>query len=206
MEDALAASELRWRFAIEGNGDGLWDWDAQTNEVFFSPCWKSMLGYEDHELEGSFDTWSSRVHPEDLDHALDELRRHIEGATDVYRSEHRLRHKDGTWRWILDRGKVLTRTPDGKPLRVVGTHTDITGSKETMLLLRAMNERLEAALAKVKQLEGILPICSHCKRIRDDEGVWRDVAVYVRDHSNAEFSHGICPVCLALHYGAVGDR
>lgn len=129
-EEALHASEQRWLFALEGNGDGVWDWDIVTNKVFFSPRWKAMLGYDVDEIGEHVDEWTSRVHPADLDVTLVALQRHLRGDSREYASEHRLRCKDGSYKWILDRGKVLARSADGSPLRMVGTHTDITDWKE----------------------------------------------------------------------------
>jgi len=129
-EQALRESEERWQFAIEGTGDGLWDWNAQTNSVFFSRQWKAMLGYKENEIGDSLDEWDSRIHPDDRKRTYADLNRHLEGKTPIYSNEHRIRHKNGDYIWILDRGKVVSRTPDGRPLRVIGTHTDITERKQ----------------------------------------------------------------------------
>ncbi len=129
VEAALRESQQRWQFAIEGSGDGLWDWDATHNRVFYSKQWKAMLGYAEDEIGDSFMEWESRVHPDDLAQAKADVESHLRGETPMYMSEHRLRAKDGTYRWILDRGQVVSRGPDGKPQRVIGTHTDITTRK-----------------------------------------------------------------------------
>ncbi len=128
--EALHSSEQRWLLALEGIGDGLWDWNAQTNEVYFSPEWKAMLGYGDDEIGNTLEEWSSRIHPEDEKQCFNDLERHIRKETPFYRNEHRVRCRDGTYKWILDRGKVVDWTDDGKPLRVIGTHSDISESKK----------------------------------------------------------------------------
>jgi len=125
-EAAIRENEQRWNFALEGSGAGVWDWDAQTNRVFYSKRWKEMLGYLEHEIGDSLDECYSRVHPEDLKTMIGALEKHLRGETPLYISEHRERCKDGGYKWILDRGKVIAWTAEGKPLRVVGTHTDIT--------------------------------------------------------------------------------
>ncbi len=117
----MRESERRWQFALEGAGDGVWDWNAQTNNVFFSRQWKAMLGYGDDEIGDSLDEWDKRVHPDDRDRCYEDLEKHFRGETSEYRNEHRLLCKDGTYKWILDRGKVVERTEDEKPLRVIGT-------------------------------------------------------------------------------------
>lgn len=130
----------RLELAIQGANDGLWDWDIITNKVFFSARWKNMLGYEDDELQNTFEEWTSRVHPDDLKKALENIDSYILGKIDKFENIHRLKHKDGHWVWILDRGKVQFR--DGKAIRMVGFHTDISNQKqlETQLELKVLEE------------------------------------------------------------------
>lgn len=127
----LRQTEERWTYAFASNGDGVWDWDAHTDHVFFSNRWKEMLGYAEDEIGTTLEEWSSRVHPDDLSSAMADIQRHFCGETSVYVNEHRMRCKDGSYKWILDRGKVISRAPDGSPLRVIGTHTDVTDRKRT---------------------------------------------------------------------------
>ena len=143
---ALRHSELRWQFALDGSGDGIWDWNPGSGEVFYSRRWKAMLGYEEHEIGPAVSEWSDRVHPEDLPACWQAIEEHFRGATADFSIEHRMRAKDGSWRWIHDRGRVIERGPDGKPSRVIGTHTDITSRKESESALLALNQRLQLAL------------------------------------------------------------
>lgn len=142
---ALKIAEERWQFALEGGEHGVWEWNVQTNEVFFSRQWKTMLGYGEADIGNSLDEWKSRVHPEDIEPVIREIGRHINGETPIYVSEHRLRGKDGEYRWILDRGKIVTRDSDGRPLVMIGTHTDITSRRE-------VDTRLRESEAKFKGL------------------------------------------------------
>ncbi len=144
VESALRESEARWQFALEGAGDGVWDWDARTAVVYFSPQWKRMLGYEDDEIGSSLLEWESRVHPDDLAGALDDLQAHFRGETPAYVNEHRMRCKDGTYKWILDRGCIVERNASGNPLRVIGTHSDISERKRLESLAAEEQARLEA--------------------------------------------------------------
>ncbi|MCX5807363.1 MAG: PAS domain-containing protein [Proteobacteria bacterium] len=141
----LRESEERWQFALEGSGDGVWDWNAETNKVYFSSQWKEMLGFSDDEIGDTFDEWDKRLHPNDREHVYAEINKHFEGESSVYSSEHRLKCKDGKYKWILNRGKVISRTQDGKPMRVIGTHTDIKIRKQ-MEEERFENEKLKSAL------------------------------------------------------------
>ena len=137
--DALERSEKRWQFALEGAGDGIWDWNPMTNEVYFSTQWKNMLGFEDNEIENNFNEWEKRVHPDDLISVHELLEKHIQGITPIYSSEHRLMCKDGTYKWILDSGKIMQRDIDGKPQRFICTNKDISDRKEKEIMLE--NER-----------------------------------------------------------------
>jgi len=144
-EDLIKDSEYRWRFALEGAGDGLWDWNVPEGTVFFSKCWKEMLGYAEEELSCSLDEWSNRIHPDDLAQALGATRAHFDGITPLYTCEYRIRCKDGTWKWILARGLVVSRDTAGKPLRAIGTHTDITSRKQRDEEQARTSERLALA-------------------------------------------------------------
>jgi diguanylate cyclase (GGDEF)-like protein/PAS domain S-box-containing protein len=129
-QQALRESEFRWKFAVEGTGDGLWDWNVPKSQVFYSSRWKEMLGFSEDEVGTSLDEWSKRVHPDDLQRVMVDVQAHLDGLTPVYVNEHRVSCKDGSWKWILDRGLVVERDAAGKPLRVIGTHADITERKQ----------------------------------------------------------------------------
>jgi PAS domain S-box-containing protein len=144
VENALRESEARWQFALEGAGDGLWDWDARTTVVYFSPQWKRMLGYDDGDIGATLMEWESRVHPDDLPGALEDLQAHFRNETPTYVNEHRMRCKDGTYKWILDRGRIVERNASGSPLRVIGTHSDISERKRLEHLAAEEQARLEA--------------------------------------------------------------
>jgi PAS domain S-box-containing protein len=147
MENALRQSEERWQFALEGSGDGVWDWDAKTNTVFYSPQLKKMLGY-DNKWNNNTDDWINRIHPDDKDKCLEDLAKHYRGETEIYLNEHRLKSRNGNYKWILDRGKVVEWLEKGKPLRVIGTHTDITDIKK-------LEESLRANIEKEKDLNDL---------------------------------------------------
>ncbi|MCF2489087.1 PAS domain-containing protein [Dyadobacter sp. CY347] len=129
LTEQLKQSEERWQFALEGSGLGVWDWNTETNEVFFSRMWKEMLGYENHEISSSFNEWEQMIHPDDKRIVFEEIEKHISGNSPAYRVEHRLKCKDGSYKWILTSGMVTSRTIEGKALRLVGTHDDINTSK-----------------------------------------------------------------------------
>ena len=135
-----ARQELeRWKEAVESTGDGVWDWNPQTDEIYFSAGWKEMLGYSTDEIHADINEWKNRVHPDDLDVVLEEIRICLEGGRDSYESEHRLLCKDGVYRWILDRGRVTQRDEAGKATRFIGTHVLIDRRKRLEAELAASN-------------------------------------------------------------------
>ncbi|MGE4157530.1 MAG: response regulator [Planctomycetota bacterium] len=124
-EEGLVAGERRWMFALESSGDGVWDWKLPTGDVWFSDQWKKMLGFAPDEVAHELDSWKNLVHPDDIHWVIEEVQKHIRGETPQYITTHRVRCKDGSYKWILDRGKVVEWTRDGQPFRMIGTHTDI---------------------------------------------------------------------------------
>lgn len=125
IEQTLQQSEERWRSVLEGTDQGVWDWDAQTDKVYFSVKWKQMLGYDEAEITDRLSEWKDRIHPEDRTTVIADLQAHLDGTTDFYESTHRMLCKDGHYKWVLDRGRVIKRDEKGQPQRVVGTHTDV---------------------------------------------------------------------------------
>jgi diguanylate cyclase (GGDEF)-like protein/PAS domain S-box-containing protein len=131
VKASLDVSEDRWKFALEGAGDGVWDWDMVTDKVFRSARWKEIYGYTNNEIEDTASAGRMLVHPDDLMHQIEDTQDYLRGKKNVYVSEFRLLCKDGTWKWTLSRGMVISRSLDGKPLRMIGTHTDISERKNS---------------------------------------------------------------------------
>lgn len=139
-ELVLRDSEERWKFALEGAGDGVWDWSVQTEEALFSARWKEIVGYQDDEFPNQSDAWIEHIHPDDKEEVFARLQDYFDGKLPIYEVKYRMRCKDGRYKWILSRGKVISRDDNGKPLRMIGTHTDIDIEKkhEEELELAAM--------------------------------------------------------------------
>ncbi|OIP78929.1 MAG: hypothetical protein AUK48_00635 [Oscillatoriales cyanobacterium CG2_30_44_21] len=156
-EQQLKESEERWHLALEGSNDGIWDWNCKTNYAFYSTRYKAMLGYGENELAPLGSTWEGLIHPDDLENALETANNYLDRKTSQYVLEHRLRCKDGSYKWILARAKALYNK-NGIPLRLIGSHTDITERKnyEEELRQRAatlsLHNQVLAELARDKEL------------------------------------------------------
>ena len=136
-----------WALALDRAHLGLWDWNLSTGDCYYSPTWSKMLGYDESELASTADLWLKLTHPDDRERAIASGDRHIAGLADSIETELRLRHKDGHWVWVLDRGGIVERGADGKPLRLMGVQTDITRQKEAEAALEQVNIRFRLALA-----------------------------------------------------------
>ncbi len=130
--------EERLELAMNGSNDGIWDWNIVDNSVYFSPRWKEMIGYRDDELVNEVPTWTNHIHPDDMEATWAAIHKHINSETEYYEGIHRLKHKDGHWVWILDRGKALYDS-NGNATRMIGTHTDI--SEQKAIELKALHQQ-----------------------------------------------------------------
>jgi diguanylate cyclase (GGDEF)-like protein/PAS domain S-box-containing protein len=126
----LSKSAERFSLAMLGANDGLWDWNLETDEVYYSPRWKSMLGYEEHELDSHLDTWASLAHPDDKGWVLEKAQDYFDGRADSFEVEMRMRHKGGHDIFVLSRGFQVICASENKPIRLVGTHIDVTERKK----------------------------------------------------------------------------
>lgn len=191
----LQRSEERFRLSFEfaGIGKALVGLDGRFLRVNDVLC--DIVGYPRDELIEK--TFQQITHPDDLDADLAYLQSLVAGDIDRYEMEKRYFHSDGRVIWVL-LTVSLVRDEDRAPVHFIAQIQDITER-------RRVEQQLRSALADVRRLSGMLPICAHCKNIRDDEGYWQTVESYLGTHSEAEFSHGLCPDCLREHYGEVMD-
>lgn len=151
VEDALRENEALWKLALESAGEGVWDWNLVTGEEYLSDSLLSMYGYTRDEVQGVAEDLDARTHPDDIPAMIEARQAHFEGRARLYRNEHRVRAKDGRWLWILTRGMVISRDENGKPTRIVGTHTDITEMKQAEEQQRV----LEGQLRESQKMEAI---------------------------------------------------
>ncbi len=158
VETLLRESEERFAYAIDASNEGLWDWNVPTGEAYFSPRYYTMLGYEPNEFPSNAAVWESMIHPNDLKSVKRHLRHHFEGRTENYDTEFRMGTKSGGWVWIAANGKVVERDSSGKPVRMVGTHHDITRRKLAEEELRNSEERLATVFREIPTSVNIITI------------------------------------------------
>ena len=190
-EARVSETEQRWKLALEGVGDGVWDWYVQTGVEYFSKRCKEMYGYTDADVDmlDRADAFDAMTHPDDVDQMARDRQAHFDGLTPTYVNEHRVRCKNGSWKWVLTRGMVISRDAQGKPLRMIGTHTDITERKQSEALIwqqanfdtltglpnrRMLRDRLEQEILKCKRDDTKLAILfvdlDHFKEVNDSLG------------------------------------
>ena len=172
---ALGESGRRMALAIAGSGTGIWDRNLATGEIYYSPGWRSLLGYRDGEVSNRIEDSYRRVHPDDLPYVQARIQAHLEGRTESYAVEHRLQCKDGSYRWISSRGKVVSRDAEGRPLRMIGTSTDITA-------MHAMAERLQQSVDLITNLTNEVPgLVFQYRRSPDGSGHFSYLSAGVAD-------------------------
>lgn len=164
-EEALRESEERYSLAMQGANDGVWDWNLERDEIYFSSRWKSMLGYEENDIGSASREWLKRVHPADCDALMSKIHDHLHNQTPHFECEYRILHKDGTYRWMLARGLAI-RDGDGKPHRMAGSQTDMTERKvaEQQLLHDVFHDALTGLPNRVVFLERVAQMLARAKR------------------------------------------
>jgi len=199
--------EALFEFLQQGSLDGIWYWDleAPENEWMSQRFW-TLLGYDPAGKKHLASEWQDLINQEDLKVALENFTKHCEDPSHPYDQIVRYQHKDGTTVWVRCRGLAI-RDEKGKPIRMLGAHTDLTQQKKIeedlhkkTTQLEDANAKLRNALKEVKTLSGLLPMCMHCKKIRDDKGYWNQIEGYIQKRSDARFSHSICKECAKEHY------
>lgn len=203
----LRESRSRLDLALTAAHLGVWDWYLPSGKLQVDERWAAMFGRTAEELRTfTVDQWKTMCHPDDLPVRQRALQEHLEGRTDAYIVEFRFRHADGHWIWVLSRGQVIERNGLGAPVRITGVLMDIEAEKQREVQQAALVAQLQDALAHVKTLSGLLPICGSCKKIRDDSGYWTQVEHFLMDHADVSFSHSLCPECLERDFPAAYQR
>jgi two-component system cell cycle sensor histidine kinase/response regulator CckA len=200
----LRQSEERYSLAVDGANDGIWDIDLQKGEAFYSPRWKLMLGYEDDEISSSLEEWQARIHPDDYDLVMETRKAYLEGFIPAYEVKYRLRHKNGSYRWIRARGACL-RDSQGKPYRMAGSHTDITERKIMKEALLESEKRYRELFEESKdtafivdargKLVDINPAGSELLGYTKDELLALDLVhdLHVNKHARSQFRKKLVP-------------
>ncbi len=144
--DEIELNEERYRFAFEASETGVWDWKVQSGQVEYSERWKEILGYHGDEIRPDYLEWESRLHPEDKERVMAELQAYFKGDSPSYTTEYRMQCKDGHWKWVASRGRIVSRDGQGQPLRIVGTQVDVDQQKQAETFLLQAKESAEKAM------------------------------------------------------------
>ena len=195
LYDLIKKDSTIFEFLQQGSLDGIWYWDLETQEdEWMSPAFWELLGCDPEKKKHLVSEWKDLIHSGDLKVVLENFRKHCADSGHPYDQVVRYRHENGSTIWVRCRG-IAIRDEAGKPVRLLGAHTDLTQLKRTEEQLRAKTVELEAALKRIGSLESILPICAWCKKIRDKDDRWQQMETYISEQTGSAFSHGMCPDC-----------
>ncbi|RZJ99907.1 MAG: PAS domain S-box protein [Flavobacterium sp.] len=195
QELKLKISEERYEFALEASSEGIWDLDVNTKSVFFSSQSMKMLGFEEKDTVLSIDKWDSRIHPEDIEKYKKDIQFHFENKTPFYKNLQRVLTNDGNYRWVLSKGKVIERDVFGNPLRVIGTHSDISRQiekenelKRTLEILNEQNKRLlnfaHIVSHNLRSHAGNFKMLLDIIESETDQNIIDESLIYMRANSN----------------------
>lgn len=209
LYELMQSSPMVFEFLQVGSLDGLWYRDLEDQEhEWMSPRFWKVLGYDPAERQHLVSEWQELLFDEDLPAVLDNFEEHCADPSHPYDQVVRYQHRDGSTVWARCRG-VAIHNEQGKPVRLLGAHTDLTKLKQTEERLReksreleAANARLRRALDRIGELEAILPVCMYCKRIQGDDEEWSELPEYLARHTRSRVSHGMWPDCGAEHFPA----
>lgn len=210
----LRRREERLALAVAGANDGVWDWDLETGDIYLSPRWKQMLGYEEHELSNSLESWISCVDPDLREKCTHNLQKLVEGETDTIEEELHMRHRDGDWRTILCRGQLVRTPHDGKPARVIGTHVDITSRKDLEERLRHLSKAVQHAgeaiviTDKEGMIEYINPAFTDITGYQPEEVIGKKTSILKSDAQDPRFYKELWKTITSggVWYGSLIDR
>ena len=192
QQKALEDSEYLWKQAIDGTGDGVYDWNLQTNDIYYSPRWKAMLGYNEEDIFTEFNSWVKLMHPDYLQAKTETLQAYLAGSIPEYEVEFPLLTKQGDYLWILSRGTIVSRDELGQPLRMIGTHVDISLRKNIELNLR--EDRKTLALS-----QRIANLGNWSYTHSTDTLVWSAQTYFIYGVNKADFGHNLRAITELIH-------
>jgi PAS domain S-box-containing protein len=205
MEEALHESEERFRIIAEQTGQLVYDFQSDAGILHWAGAVEEVTGYAPEEIQNiTISDWQKHIHPDDFASVVFAIA-DAKNFSKQYLIEYRLQCKDGTYIYVEDRG-VFLKDESGTAMRMLGAIANITDRKTASLERESLISSLQSALADVKTLSGLVPICSNCKKIRDDRGYWTQLEAYIQEHSAAKFSHGVCPDCMSKLYPGLAAK
>lgn len=174
IEESLRVSDERWKLALEAAGDGVWDWNVQTGEVVFSKRFGQLFGFAESEYGRHMEDWNSRIHPDDKAGVMADIQAHLSRKSANFSNEHRGQCRDGSWKWVLSRGTIVSHTDEGSALRMIGTHIDITRRKQAEEALVVASRFQEAVF---DSLSAQIAVLDRHGIVLHTNAAWRKYAV-----------------------------
>jgi PAS domain S-box-containing protein len=198
LHEKIKNQEEQLKWVLEGSNEGFWDWCLNTNSIQFNIRTAQFIECPITELPKTPLQFLKLIHPDDKLLINKAVKDHLRGKTPSIMCDIRIITKSGNIRWLHISGRCVVKNQF--PIRIAGTLTDITYRKHIESEREQLIAQLKEALANIKTLSGLIPICANCKKIRDDQGYWNQIESYITEHSNATFTHSICPNCAKILY------
>lgn len=192
----LPLTAERYKRLVENSLDIVYIFSNKRGGLYWSPRVTEILGYQPNDLKNKGFLWYNSIHPDykaDVDSSINEFSKGRGHSV-----EYRIKDRSGRWHWFYDR--FIGKVERADEILIEGLATDITDRKNLEIELGKKNQKLKNLLAEIKTLRGIIPICSNCKKVRTDKGVWDEIELYISRHSDVFFTHGICPKCQKSLY------
>ena len=214
-EQALFKEKERYALAVRGANDGIWDWDLETNQVYFSPRWKDILGYEEHKIANKIDEWFKRIHVDDAESTLAKLNQHLNGHSYYFDTVHRMQHQDGSYHWVHNRALAL-RDESGKGYRIAGSMEDITERRLAEDKLKNSEKRIRAVLDNVREgiittdatgkIESLNQAATELLGVQAADTLGRNFKEFLDDPAQLDYDkHNISPTIKGKNTGKLVD-
>lgn len=197
----------KWEELLEQSHWPWWEWDVRANEVIFNDLKALMLGYDPAQFKGKgFEAFTEILHPEDFDAAMQAMREVLAQKTNLYQTDYRIKRADGTYSWYMDRGIVMKRDGDGKPLVIRGLVIDLGREADRGTDIEALKSVVYSTGIKDLGQTSFITLCSTCHRVKKPDNDWTELPEDIKDFLSENVSHSICPTCIRKLYPDDADR
>lgn len=190
LDEVLMTSEFAW-----------WEWDILRNVTTSNDLKVTMLGYDPEDFRGvAYQAYTELLHPADYERVMQAMRDHLEGRAPIYQIDYRIRRADGAYVWYMDRGQTIARAADGSPLRLRGFVLDLGPEFNQHIKSEMILSLVRRALPSSQENRNMVTLCSGCKQLKLEEGIWMSVDSRFQKALTGSISHGLCPECIRRLY------